>query len=58
VKEIEMLLLIILLILVFGGGFGYWGHTQWGEGQPLAGPGIGLGTILIICLILYALGVL
>jgi len=53
-----MLLLIILLILVFGGGLGYLGHTQWGQGQPWAGPGIGLGTILIICLILYLMGVL
>jgi hypothetical protein len=53
-----MLLLILLLLLVFGGGFGYIGHRQWGEGQPFAGPGIGLGTVLLILLICYLLGVI
>jgi hypothetical protein len=53
-----MLLLIIILILVFGVGGGYWGHTNWGSTAPLAGPGIGLGTILVILLVLYLLGVL
>ena len=52
-----MIILIILLLLVFGGGFGYWGHTQWGANNGFAGPGIGLGTILVICLILYLLRV-
>lgn len=47
------MLLIILLILVFGGGFGYWGHRQYGG---YAGPGIGLGTLLVILLVLYLLG--
>jgi len=50
-----MLLLIIVLVLVFGLGGGYWGNTQypgWG------GPGFGLGTILLILLILYLLGFL
>jgi len=53
-----MILLIVILILLFGGGFGWIGHNQWGEGQPLAGPGIGLGTILILVLICYLLGLL
>ena len=47
------MLLIILLLLVFGGGFVYWGHIQYGG---YAGPGIGLGTILVILLVLYLLG--
>jgi hypothetical protein len=53
-----MILLIIVLLIVFGGGFGYWGHSQWGANQPFAGPGIGLGTILVILIICYLLGVL
>jgi len=53
-----MIILIIVLLLVFGGGFGYWGNARWGGGQPLAGPGIGLGTILVVLLILYLLGLL
>ncbi len=48
-----MLLIIILLILVFGGGFGYWGHSQYGG---WGGPGFGLGTVLVILLICYLLG--
>ena len=53
-----MILLIIVLILLFGGGFGYWGHAQYGANNQWAGPGIGLGTVLIILLICYLLGVL
>jgi hypothetical protein len=48
-----MILLIIILILVFGGGGGYYGHTRWGPG---GGAGVGLGTILVILLIAYLLG--
>jgi hypothetical protein len=48
-----MLILIIILILVFGLGGGYYGHTRWG---PSGGAGIGLGTILLIFLIAYMLG--
>jgi hypothetical protein len=51
-----MLLLIIILILLFGGGAGYWGHSRY-EGV-WGGPGIGLGTILVLFLILYLLGVI
>lgn len=53
-----MILLIIVLILVFSGGFGYWGHSRWGSTNTYAGPGIGLGTILIILLILYLLHII
>jgi hypothetical protein len=48
-----MLILIIVLILVFGLGGGYYGHSRWG---PSGGAGIGLGTILLIFLIAYMLG--
>jgi len=48
-----MLLLIIILILLFGFGGGYYGHTRWG---PTGGAGIGGGTILVILLIAYMLG--
>jgi hypothetical protein len=48
-----MLILIIILILLFGGGSGYYGWNRWG---PQGGAGIGLGTILIVCLIIYLLG--
>ena len=48
-----MLILLIILILLFGGGGGYYGHSRWG---PSGGAGIGLGTILIILLIAYMLG--
>lgn len=48
-----MLLLIVLLVLVFGVGGGYYGHTRWG---PSGGAGTGLGTILLILLIAYMLG--
>ena len=52
-----MLLLIILAVLVFGGFAGWGGHRQWGESNGYAGPGIGLGTILIILLVCWAMGV-
>jgi hypothetical protein len=49
-----MLLLIIILLLLLGGGGGYYGYSKWG-----AGGGLGVvGTILVIALILYLLGVL
>ena len=48
-----MLLLIIVLVLLFGGGGGYYGYSRWGTG---GGLGI-FGTVLLIVLILYLLGV-
>jgi hypothetical protein len=48
-----MLILIIIVLLVFGVGGGYYGHTRWG---PRHGAGIGLGSILLILLVLYMLG--
>jgi hypothetical protein len=49
-----MLLLIIILILLFGGGGGYYGYSRWGTG---GGLGI-VGTVLVIALLLYFLGVI
>ena len=48
-----MLILLIVLILLFGGGGGYYGYGRWGAG---GGMGISLGTILLIVLIGYLLG--
>ena len=48
-----MLILIIVLLLLFGGGGGYYGHTRWG---PSGGAGVGLGTILLILLVAWMLG--
>ena len=52
-RKNDVLILIIVLLLVFGGGGGYYGHRRWGAG---GGAGIGLGTILLILLIAYLLG--
>jgi hypothetical protein len=41
------------LVLLLGGGGGYYGHSRWGYS---GGAGIGLGTILVILLIAYLLG--
>jgi len=48
-----MLLLILILLLLFGGGGGYYGYSRWGTG---GGLGI-FGTVLVIVLVLYLLGV-
>jgi hypothetical protein len=48
-----MLLLLIILLLVLGGGGGYYGHSRWGYG---GGACIGLGTILVILLVVYMMG--
>jgi hypothetical protein len=48
-----MLIVVILLVLLLGTGGGYYGHRRWGYS---GGAGIGLGTILIILLIAYMLG--
>jgi hypothetical protein len=48
-----MLILLIILLILFAGGGGYYGHTRWG---PSGGAGIGLGTILIVLLVVYLLG--
>ena len=50
----KMILLIIILILFFG-GLGGWGGYRWGGG-PQHGVGFGLGTVLVILLICYLLG--
>ena len=48
-----MLLLIIILLLLFAGGGGYYGYNRWGS---RGGAGIGLGTILLVFLVAYMLG--
>ncbi len=50
-----VIILIIVLLLVFGGGGGYYGYSRWGS---RGGAGIGLGTILLILLVCYLLGLL
>jgi hypothetical protein len=49
------ILLIIVLVLLLGGGGGYYGYGRWGLG---GGAGISLGSILVILLVCYLLGVL
>ena len=49
-----MLILLIILLLVLGGGGGYYGHRRWGY---RGGAGIGLGTIVLILLVAYLLGI-
>jgi hypothetical protein len=48
-----MIILLILLLLLFGGGGGWYGNQRWG---PPGGIGIGLGTILLIVLVIWLLG--
>jgi hypothetical protein len=50
-----LILLIIFLVLVFAGGGGYYGYGRWGA---RGGVGISLGTVLVILLICYLLGVI
>ena len=50
-----VIVLIIVLLLVFGGGGGYYGYNRWGS---RGGAGIGLGTVLLILLVCYLLGLL
>jgi hypothetical protein len=52
------ILLIVVLVVVFGGFGGWYGHNQWGSSQPYAGPGFGIGTILILLLVLYMIHVI
>jgi len=49
-----MLLLIIILLLLFAGGGGYYGYNRWGS---RGGAGISLGTVVLILLIAYLLGI-
>ena len=54
-----MLILLILLLLIFGVGGGYYGNRTWGEQYgPYPGFGVGIGTILIILLVCYVLGII
>ncbi len=50
-----MLLLIILLILIFGIGGGWYGYRS-NDGSWGHAGGIGLGTILLVLLVIYLLG--
>jgi hypothetical protein len=54
-EEDAMLILLIVLLLVLGGGGGYYGHSRWGY---RGSAGIGLGTILLILLLAYLVGML
>ena len=47
-----MLLLILILILLFGVGGGYWGNRY----NPSYGVPFGLGTVLVVCLVIWLLG--
>jgi hypothetical protein len=49
------MILLILVLLFLGVASGYWGHNRWGNEAPWSGPGIGIGTILIILLLLWLL---
>ena len=50
-----MLILVIGLVLLGGFGGGYVGNRQWGSN---GGFGVGIGTILIILLILFLLHII
>jgi hypothetical protein len=51
-----MLILIIVILLLCGAlGGGYWGRGNERFGYA-GGGGIGLGTVLLICVIIYVLG--
>lgn len=50
-----MLILLIILLLVLGAGGGYYGHSRWGYS---GGAGIGLGTILLVLLVAWLVGVI
>ena len=47
-----MLLLLLILILLFGFG-GYHFGNRYNEGY---GPGVALGTVVVVCLIIWLLG--
>jgi hypothetical protein len=49
----SLILIIIVLLLIFGGGGGYYAHRSYG-GRGLGGV---LGTVLVIILVLWLLGV-
>jgi len=51
--RLAMLIVVIILLLVLGTGGGYYGHRRWGYG---GGAGMGLGTIILVFLVAYALG--
>ena len=61
-----LIIVIVILFLIFGGGGGWYGYRRQGPGPELGpaygwnpGWGIGgIGTVLVILLILYALGIL
>jgi hypothetical protein len=48
-----MLILLIVFLLLLGGGGGYYGHSRWGY---RGSAGVGLGTILLILLVVYMVG--
>jgi hypothetical protein len=50
-----MLLLLIILLLLLGSGGGYCGYRCWGY---RGGAGVGLGTIILIVLIIYMIGLI
>jgi hypothetical protein len=52
-KTHQMLIVLIVLIILLGSGGGYYGHQRWGYA---GGAGSGIGTILIVLLIAYMLG--
>jgi len=47
-----LIVMLIILLLVLSGG-GYYGYGRWGY---RGGAGVGLGTVLLILLVAYLLG--
>ncbi len=49
-----LIVLIVVLVLLFGGG-GYYGFNSGAYGAPVLG-GIGIGGIILILVVIWALG--
>lgn len=47
-----LIVLVIVLVLLFGGYGSYWGHSRYGATNGYIGPGIGVGAVVIVLLVL------
>lgn len=54
----SLIILLVVLLLLFGGYGSYWGHTRYGATNGYIGPGIGVGTVVVVLLVLLVFHVI
>jgi hypothetical protein len=56
-NPVIVIIAIVAVLFLVGGGLGYSGHWGGDYGHRYGGGGIGIGGLLLLCLVLWLFGV-